>query len=135
MLIFTVISTLSQAIKQDIAELSELSQAIKYDLVRLDEDVKAASTGIAQMSNDHKHQEVLRWLSPLNPASRQIDVLSRRQAGTGKWLLESDEFNKWISGEERLLWCPEIRKISPFPTWNDAHNNISIAGAGKTTLT
>lgn len=112
-----------------------LSQTTKHNVTELSEDVRSLSTGIAKLGNDQKHQEVLRWLSPLNPASRQIDVLNRRHEGTGKWLLESDEFKKWILGEQRLLWCPGIRRVCPFLSWNGAYKVIAIAGAGKTTLT
>ncbi|KAL8827623.1 MAG: hypothetical protein Q9191_003073 [Dirinaria sp. TL-2023a] len=126
---------LSQAIKQDIAELRVLSQTTKHNVTELSEDVKGLSTGIARLSNDQRHQEVLRWLSPLNPESKQIDVLSRRHEGTGRWLLESDEFESWLTGDKRLLWCPGIRTVPPFLSWNSAHQIIAIAGAGKTTLT
>lgn len=47
----------------------------------------------------------------------QTDNFSRRQKGTGRWLLESDEFLKWIVETKQTLFCP------------------GMPGAGKTVLT
>ncbi|CAI4213229.1 unnamed protein product [Parascedosporium putredinis] len=52
-----------------------------------------------------------------NYAKRQIDVLNRRQAGTGQWLLEHSKFQRWLENERETLFCP------------------GIPGAGKITLT
>jgi Cdc6-like AAA superfamily ATPase len=47
---------------------------------------------------------------------QQRDLISRRQEGTGGWLLQSDEFKSWFSGTRDTLFCP------------------GIPGAGKTML-
>lgn len=46
----------------------------------------------------------------MNFASKQIDVLSQHQEGTGNWFLKMDVFNRWLNGNERILWCPGIRE-------------------------
>lgn len=48
---------------------------------------------------------------------QQNDHFHEREQGTGKWLLESETFQKWLQGESRTLFCP------------------GIPGAGKTVLT
>jgi hypothetical protein len=64
-------------------------------------------------------REIIEWLSPLNFLKTQIDVLNRRQTGTGQWLLESAEFKDWVSGSGTTLWCPGIRMtyLKPSENW------------------
>jgi hypothetical protein len=62
-------------------------------------------------------QAILDWLTPINYSLKQHDFISRRQAGTGQWLLDSVEFQAWLAGDKPTLFCP------------------GIPGAGKTILT
>jgi hypothetical protein len=71
---------------------------------------------IARSMNE-EDEKILKSLSPLEPHSKQLDVLSRRHEGTGGWLLRSPEFRRWEDGTNKVLWCP------------------GIPGAGKTVLT
>jgi hypothetical protein len=67
--------------------------------------------------NDDEDINVLNWLTPVNYGSQQSDFISRRQLGTGQWLLESEEFQAWLKSDQQTLFCP------------------GIPGAGKTILT
>ncbi|KAI2611824.1 hypothetical protein GGR54DRAFT_340768 [Hypoxylon sp. NC1633] len=60
--------------------------------------------------------DILRWLTPVDYSSQQNDFVRRRQAGTGRWLLSSKEYQKWLSDIKQTLFCP------------------GIPGAGKTIL-
>jgi hypothetical protein len=62
-------------------------------------------------------QVILDWLTPIDYAHQQSDFISRRQEGTGQWLLNSDIFKNWVSQSEQPLFCP------------------GIPGAGKTMIT
>lgn len=62
-------------------------------------------------------QAILNWLSPVNYAFQQSDFLSRRQEGTGQWLLSSTEFQQWCETRKQNLFC------------------TGIPGSGKTILT
>ena len=62
-------------------------------------------------------QAILDWLTPMDYAPQQSDFISRRQAGTGQWLLDSAEFQDWLGIANKTLFCP------------------GIPGAGKTILT
>jgi ankyrin repeat protein len=64
-----------------------------------------------------KHQAILDWLTPIDYAPQQNDSVSRRQEGTGQWLLNSSEFQKWLNTSKQTLFCP------------------GIPGAGKTMIT
>lgn len=57
-----------------------------------------------------EEQDVVKWLSPLEFFSKQSDALSRHQKGTGRWLLESNEFRSWVGTAGRVLWCPGMRE-------------------------
>ncbi|KAK2790832.1 hypothetical protein FQN53_008656 [Emmonsiellopsis sp. PD_33] len=62
-------------------------------------------------------QEILKWLTDLEYSDKQNDFYSRRQEGTGQWLLDAPEFCTWVNKSNQTLFCP------------------GIPGAGKTILT
>ncbi|KAL6354415.1 hypothetical protein LRP88_11746 [Fusarium phalaenopsidis] len=59
----------------------------------------------------------LDWLTRLDYDAQQQDFISRRQPGTGKWLLDSTEYQSWLTTVGHTLFCP------------------GMPGAGKTILT
>ena len=61
--------------------------------------------------------DILKWLTPIDYATQQSDHISRRQPGTGQWLLHSAEYQEWLRIPGKTLFCP------------------GIPGAGKTILT
>ncbi|KAJ6790264.1 hypothetical protein PWT90_06580 [Aphanocladium album] len=61
--------------------------------------------------------DILRWLTRSDYGDQQSDFLSRRQPGTGQWLLNSPEYNAWLRDDGQTLFCQ------------------GIPGAGKTILT
>jgi Cdc6-like AAA superfamily ATPase len=73
-----------------------------------------------RQENQERQQErqaILDWLTPIDYTTQQSDFISRRQEGTGQWLLDSEEFQKWLNSNKQTLFCP------------------GIPGAGKTILT
>jgi hypothetical protein len=65
-----------------------------------------------------ERQTIAEWLTPLNFKVSQRDVFEQRTDGTGQWLLASNEFQTWLSGESKTLWCCGMREMpflsSPF---------------------
>jgi hypothetical protein len=53
-------------------------------------------------------QLVLDWVSLTDFPAQQHDIISRRQKGTGQWLLDSPEFKEWLQGAHKTLFCPGI---------------------------
>ncbi|KAI2725507.1 hypothetical protein CBS147330_8187 [Penicillium roqueforti] len=49
---------------------------------------------------------ILDWLSAVDYTLQQRDLLGRRQAGTGKWLLDSKEYKLWLRTRRGTLFCP-----------------------------
>ena len=68
-------------------------------------------------TEDQERQLIYDWLTPVDYGTQQSDFRSRRQEGTGQWLLNSDEFQKWVNQPKQTLFCP------------------GIPGAGKTIMT
>ncbi|RYP46072.1 hypothetical protein DL768_007664 [Monosporascus sp. mg162] len=77
-----------------------------------------AGVGIMRSKLDiSKDLEILDWLTPTDYGLQQTDFFNRRQPGTGQWLLDSAEFQKWFKIKKQTLFCP------------------GIPGAGKTIIT
>jgi hypothetical protein len=72
---------------------------------------------LVRNQEDQGRQTILDWIVPIDYAPQQSDFISRRQAGTGQWLLDSAEFKVWLQIGKQTLFCP------------------GIPGAGKTILT
>ena len=57
----------------------------------------------------HENQEIMKWLSPLDPRGRHQDVHTDRLDGVGNWLLETEEFREWKSNDggadKAVLFC------------------------------
>ncbi|KAJ5192088.1 hypothetical protein N7449_008230 [Penicillium cf. viridicatum] len=49
---------------------------------------------------------ILNWLSAVDYTLQQSDLLARRQEGTGKWLLASDQYKHWLCTPRATLFCP-----------------------------
>jgi hypothetical protein len=64
-----------------------------------------------------EYQAILDWITPIDYTPQQNDFISRRQEGTGQWLLDSVEYQAWLKTNKQTLFCP------------------GIPGAGKTILT
>jgi Cdc6-like AAA superfamily ATPase len=78
--------------------------------------VKDGVERLCQRQADEESQVILEWLTSTDYTAQQNDTLSRREEGTGQWLLERDEFKSWSSTKQQTLFC------------------LGIPGAGKTTL-
>lgn len=63
---------------------------------------------IIRYQHNQEHQTILDWLTPINYSTQQSDFISRRQAGTGKWLLGTAEYRAWIENKKTTLFCPGI---------------------------
>ena len=64
-----------------------------------------------------EHRAIVDWLTPIHYAPQQSGFFSKRQEGTGQWLLDSAEFQSLLSQKQQTLFCP------------------GIPGAGKTMIT
>jgi Cdc6-like AAA superfamily ATPase len=72
---------------------------------------------LVRHKDDQERRMILDWLTPTDYGNQQSDFISRRQGGTGQWLLDSGEFQRWFNESKQTLFCP------------------GIPGAGKTIIT
>jgi Cdc6-like AAA superfamily ATPase len=69
-------------------------------------DVQEGVDKLLHVQHDHKHDTILDWLTPIDYGSLQSDFLNRHKEGTGQWLLNSTEFQMWLSTAKLTLFCP-----------------------------
>lgn len=56
------------------------------------------------------------WLERINPSRNHVQALALHESHTGKWMLRSAQWKRWLEGQNRFLWIH------------------GIPGAGKTVL-
>ncbi|PON28791.1 hypothetical protein TGAM01_v202638 [Trichoderma gamsii] len=57
---------------------------------------------------DQEHQNILRWLAPIDFAIQQSEYIKIRQRGTCHWFLASDEYLSWLKSDNQTLFCPGV---------------------------
>jgi hypothetical protein len=103
-------ATMYKEVREARKEQQEISLVIR-------DGVDESNRRQENQEQQHERQAILEWLTPINYATQQQDYISRRQVGTGQWLLDSEEFQTWLETDPQTLFCP------------------GIPGAGKTILT
>ena len=52
--------------------------------------------------------EILQWYAQEDPYKKHIQQVKIRSTGTGRWLLETPEFQRWVADERQTLFCHGI---------------------------
>ena len=58
-----------------------------------------------------ERQNILSWLSPLDPKLRHQDIRDRRVGNIGEWVIQTEEFRSWYAGsgggvsDNSFLFC------------------------------
>lgn len=71
-------------------------------------NIQQTTNRIDQRQIDQETRELLSWITPIDHIAQQADIAKRRQKGTGQWLIDSAEFQKWVNGKSATLFCPGI---------------------------
>jgi Cdc6-like AAA superfamily ATPase len=61
---------------------------------------------LVQQHDNQERLDILSWLTPIDYAPQQTDFISLHQEDTGQWLLNSEEFQKWLTTDGETLFCP-----------------------------
>lgn len=69
------------------------------------EKSKETKNDVQAIQDAKDFDEIIAWLSPLKSMEQQKQMYSKAAPDTGKWFLESDEFQAWISGSFATLFC------------------------------
>jgi hypothetical protein len=99
----TAIQTAAQ-----LAELSGYMRKASHGLTILQNDIRYLRTDQDVQAAQKERQDVLDWISGTDYTAQQNDFITRRQQGTGQWLLDSREFQKWKASRGQTLFCPGI---------------------------
>ncbi|KAI5816001.1 hypothetical protein BZA77DRAFT_264682, partial [Pyronema omphalodes] len=97
---------ISFAVRQEISRQSEeLSKmmTILTEISTTSAEISKISTGVNELQRKYKEgelNELLSWISPINPYERHHDILSKRYEGTGQWFIEMSEFQGWVGKGE-----------------------------------
>ncbi|KAH7420282.1 ankyrin repeat-containing domain protein [Cadophora sp. MPI-SDFR-AT-0126] len=76
-------------------------------------DIKGS---LVDMQAREEQNRILEWLKGADPTTNHHAALKKKESGTCEWLLRSEQFQKFASGEGQLMWLH------------------GIPGAGKTVL-
>lgn len=79
-----------------------------YNIVRNSE--RHLST-LATRQEREDWEAILNSLSPIDFETQHATTFSLHEEGTGQWVLDSDEFRTWCSGQGQILCCPGIREF------------------------
>ncbi|KAJ6028762.1 hypothetical protein N7540_004338 [Penicillium herquei] len=68
------------------------------------------TSDIRQTQITNEYDEILQWLATNDLFSKHNDLVQRRTKGTGKWFLESDEFQRWLKDphHNQTLLCTGV---------------------------
>ncbi|KAL4890101.1 hypothetical protein BDV59DRAFT_195221 [Aspergillus ambiguus] len=92
---------------------AKIIEQVAGNLFAVKEDVSRINLAV----EEEQKSRILSWLTQVDYGPQQSDLFSQQQRGTGQWLLNSDEFHKWLDQPKQTLFCQ------------------GIPGAGKTIMT
>ncbi|XDG04305.1 hypothetical protein ABKA04_003920 [Annulohypoxylon sp. FPYF3050] len=119
-LLAELIQVVDQSSKDTMNQFSNLTDSLMH-ICRSQSDLENHVSRLHDRQHDRENAEeqraILAWLTPAEYIHQHRDFINRREAGTGQWLLNSEEYQRWIVTEKETLFCS------------------GIPGAGKTILT
>ena len=88
-----------------------MSQSFNHNTNSLNTTVNVSNTITNILTFADDRQNILCWLSPLDPKLKHQDVQARRVENVGEWLLQTEEFRNWGAGsggaepDNTVLFC------------------------------
>ncbi|KAK0641394.1 hypothetical protein B0T16DRAFT_496113 [Cercophora newfieldiana] len=95
---------------------STISTAVSVEILQDVQTVKRDIKEVAQKLTDAERHEICSWLDYSDPSLNHNAACALYEAGTGDWVLRTDEWKAWRDKKYRCLWI------------------YGIPGAGKTIL-
>ncbi|EGX44901.1 hypothetical protein AOL_s00173g2 [Orbilia oligospora ATCC 24927] len=105
---------------EDVVELpkvNKLMAELTLTVKGVSEDVAKVSEQVQEDREERDRKQILDWITSIDYDSQLSDIVKKSQECTGRWLLDSPEYQNWANGGKQILYCP------------------GIPGAGKTVLT
>ena len=57
-------------------------------------------------------RKVYEWLKAPDHTAKHTSACSKREKGTGSWLIQGEQFKEWKSATNSFLWLNGIRTFS-----------------------
>jgi hypothetical protein len=98
-----------------------LNQEIKEDTRAIFRSIDTLEDGLSLVKLEQsrkEHRAIMEWISLTDFSSQHLDIITRRQKGTGKWFIESPEFLLWMRQPKQTLFCPGIPGAGKTVSWN-----------------
>ncbi|KAJ5637543.1 hypothetical protein N7490_007422 [Penicillium lividum] len=100
----------------DPAEISHLRDRIVSNITLLDtfltflsgQSILKIEKGVDRLNEKSDYRErirILGWLTSMDHMSRHAKLISERQEGTGKWLIDSTAYRDWVNTATKTLFC------------------------------
>jgi len=71
----------------------------------------SGASALANVIADEDREKFLKWISTIDFEKIHREIYAKKHKGTGDWLLQDEEFEKWLtSSTSSLLWCHGTRK-------------------------
>ncbi|KAK4216221.1 ankyrin repeat-containing domain protein [Rhypophila decipiens] len=107
--LISLIQADSEEGKRRTSDLINAISRVEVSQASLQKDIGRQQNLEEENRNAEHRKSILEWLTPLDYSSQQSDYINQREPGTGEWLLESPEYEEWLSGTgKRTLFCPGI---------------------------
>ncbi|KAK2612508.1 hypothetical protein QQS21_001446 [Conoideocrella luteorostrata] len=78
------------------------------DVMTLSDDVHAIAAQVKEQGTRAEQVAICNWLSSVVYGHTHSDTIERRQAGTGEWLFQTDQVQKWLLLKGQTLLCHGI---------------------------
>jgi hypothetical protein len=100
-----------------------------------DPEARSRSSGEKAMTDGdgsgNASKEFLDWLSSYDHGSAHHRRLSKRQEGTGTWILQNEELNIWWESTSASIWCSGIRMHSIIFSSQTGADDKELSGSRK----
>ncbi|KAI4599545.1 hypothetical protein KJ359_001992 [Pestalotiopsis sp. 9143b] len=93
----------NQYLKELLWSLEDTSRSWEGHFLQLEIGVDTIIRVQESQEERENNRTILDWLSPLDFTSQQNDFIRRRQADTGLWLLQSEEYQHWVTTAKETL--------------------------------
>ncbi|KAI1778611.1 ankyrin [Hypoxylon cercidicola] len=84
---------------------SWLTLDIKQTTEDIDDGVRALNSHAEEEIINEKINRIVEHYAPVSFSEKHRNVLQQRQDGTGRWFLDSGEFQDWLESAGGTLWC------------------------------
>ncbi|KAF8248643.1 hypothetical protein K440DRAFT_642062 [Wilcoxina mikolae CBS 423.85] len=93
-------NALNSRFRNNIEIMIRTAGIMEYQRLRSKDEIEA------EEKDDENRRKMLLWLSELDFDKEHDTIFAKRHPDTGRWLVESPEFEDWIDAKQSsMLWC------------------------------